>query len=198
MTVPHFPQEVLHIRNDLQKSDTDAETTTKEEQEQAFDNIVEWCASKQLFMGGNVLNAVVYSPFGPIVDSDRLQLRGLLTSIPGVSECSMRLCWISVLHSAAGKAACLEAISEAQSYLAGKMASCAEALTGLYQTDLLNWHAWVDPDGTELILAHRPLEIGLTIGRIDGQPVPEFARFAGRTIALTNAQVFIADWLGLH
>lgn len=198
MNTLQFPQEVLHIRNEFQKIDPDTDSTVTKEQEVAFDNIVAWCASKQLFMGGNALNAVVYSPFGPIDEPHRLQLRGLLTSMPGISACHMRVCWMSALHATVDKATCLEAIGEAQSYLAGKTASCTEALRALYKPERQNWHAWVDPTGAELILAHRPLEISLTLRRLDGQPVPKFARFAGTTVGLTDIEILITDWLRVH
>ncbi len=200
MNLHDIPAEILYIRIELEKPDArDAQSPPLEqEQDKLFDKLVGWCAAQHLFVGGTLLNAVAYAPLGPIQQTQITQLRELIESMPGIAGCSLELGVIWFANAPQNRAACLEAFSQAQRYLAERMADCAEASARLVPSDPRDWRASVNQDSTQLALDHWPQQIWLAISRIDGQPVPEFATLANKVVQLSDIQRWVPDWLGLH
>ena len=200
---PHLlSPEVLHIQLDLEQPGTEGAGFTSKERDGVFDNLVTWCDTQQLFIGGSLSNAVVYAPLRPLTTQKRNQLRRLILSKPGIAGCQMQLRLLPALHYQAEKAACLEAFSQAQRFLAERMADCADALAALVPPAPKSWRASVTHGGAMLVLQHWPLQIWLAISRqeapLASQPVPEFAAFEKQTIALSAVQMFIPDWVDLQ
>ena len=197
-----LPPEVLHIRLDLEQGGIEGAESTSQEQDGVFDTLVTWCDAQQLFIGGSLSNAVVYAPFKPLSTQKRHRLRQLILAQPGISGCKMQLRMLSSLHSLTERAACLEAFSQAQRFLAERMVDCADALAALVPIGPKSWRASVRHDGAMLVLQHWQLQIWVAISRhevpLGSQPVPEFAAFDKRTIDLNDIHMFVPDWLDLH
>lgn len=166
--------------------------------DQFFDTLMKWCDERLLFMGGSLEVMVIYAPLRPMTRQQRRQLRQLIESQLGVARCQMKVVDLSSIHSLRVRVACLEAFSQAQHYLAGRMADCADALAGLDPSANRSWIASVGRHGASLALENESLQIWLSIARPDRTPVPEFSRFARKTLELRDVDVFIPDWLGLH
>ncbi len=130
------------------------------------------------------------------------QLRELILSQPSVTGCQMKLKLLSYLQSSPEKAACLEAFSQAQRYLAEKLADTADVLARLVPAGPTSWRASVTQAGAMLLLLHVPLQISIALIRLDAdpreEPVPEFEKFDKKIVALSDLQSFIPDWLDLH
>ncbi len=200
---PHQLQpDVLHIRLDLEPSKHNTSALIAEEQGEVMDALAAWCDAEQLFMGGSVINAVVYSPLKPISPRQIQRLRRLILSQPGVTGCQMQLLLLFYLQSAPEKAACLEAFSQAQRYLAEKLAEGADALALLMPAGPRCWAASVTEGGAMLVLEHMRLQISLSIAALgtpdDEKRVAEFARFNKQIISLSDIQESIPDWLDMH
>lgn len=191
--------EVLQINTQLEKSTPEpAPYQTTQALEQFFDTLVKWCDERQLFIGGSLELMVIYAPLRPMTTRQRRQLRQLIESQVGVTGCQMEVVCPSAVHSLRVKAACLEALSQAQRDLANRMADCADGLAGLMPPDPRSWKASVGRGGESLALENWPLRIWLSISRLDRAPAPEFNSFAGRTLELSDVGALIPDWLGLH
>ena len=200
--LPILPPEILHIRLDLEPTNDPEKLLTDQQKDEVFDAVAAWCDEEQLFIGGSLANAVVYTPLKPISPRQMKQLRQLILSQPGVAGCQMELRLLSYLQASPEKAACLEAFSQAQRYLAEKLAECADALASLAPSGPRNWRASVIHSGAMLLLHHVPLQISLTLIRLDAdqreEPHPAFAKFVKKIVALSDLQTFIPDWLNLH
>ena len=167
-----------------------------------FDTVVTWCDAQQFFIGGSLSNAVIYAPLKPLTTQKRHQLRQLILSQPGIAGCQMQLRLLSSLHSLTEKAACLEAFSQAQRFLAERMTDSADALAALVPPTPKSWRASVSRDGAMLVLQHWPLQIWVAISQqgapLGSQPVSEFTAFEKQTIALRDVKMFIPDWVDLQ
>lgn len=130
-----LPPDVLHIWLDLTQTKDREKLLTDQQKDGIFDTVAAWCDEEQLFIGGSLANAMVYAPLKPISPRQMKQLRQLILSQPGVADCQMKLRLLSYLQSSPEKAAGLEAFSQAQRYLAEKLAEGSDALTGLASTD---------------------------------------------------------------
>ena len=130
------------------------------------------------------------------------QLRKLILSQPGVADCQMKLRLLSYLQSSPEKAACLEAFSQAQRYLAEQLAEGADTLAGLVPADPKSWRVSVIHAGAMLLLQHVPLQISLALIWLNAnqheEPVPEYVRFNKKMVSLIDIQIFIPDWLELQ
>ena len=207
---PHQMQpEVLHIRLDLEQSQKKGKGKTKgtlpltlEEQGDVFDALAAWCDAEQLFIGGSLTNAVVCSPIKPITLQQMQRLRRLIRSQPGIAGCQMKLLLLSYLQSASDKAACLEAFSQAQRYLAEKLAEGADALALLVPAGPRCWAASVTEGGAMLVLQHMRLQISLSLALLDTnedeEPEAGFDRLDQQIISLKDVETFIPEWLELH
>ncbi len=200
--VPILPPEILHIRLDLEPPKGREKLVTDQQKDEAFDTVAAWCDEEQLFIGGSLTNAVVYGPLKPISPRQMKQLRQLILSQLGIAGCQMKLRLLSYLQSSPEKAACLEAFSQAQRFLAEKLAECADALASLAPPAPRNWRASVARAGAMLILHHVPLQISLSLIRLNSdrheKTNPEFAKFDKKIVALTDLKALIPDWLDLH
>lgn len=200
--LPIFPPEVLHILVELEPPKGREKLSTEQQKDEVFDTVAAWCDEEQLFIGGSLVNAVVYAPLKPISPRQIKQLRKLILSQPSVVGCDMKLKLLSYLQSSPEKAACLEAFSQAQRYLAEKLADTADALARLVPVGPTSWRASVIQSGAMLLLLHVPLQISIALVRLDADrregPVPEFERFDKKIVALSDLQSFIPDWLDLH
>lgn len=199
MSLYPLPLEVLQIHAQLKKPTPEpAADPTTLALEQFFDTLMKWCDERLLFMGGSLEVMVIYAPLRPMTTRQRRQLRQRIESQVGVTGCQMEVVDPLSIHSFRVKAACLEALSQAQRYLADRMADCADALAGLDPSASRSWSASVDRHGASLALENWSLQIWLSISRPDRAPVPEFNSFARKTIELRDVEAFIPDWLGLH
>lgn len=200
--LPILPPEILHIRLDLEPTQDPEKLLTDQQEDDVFDTVAAWCDEEQLFIGGSLANAVVYTPLKPISPRQMKQLRQLILSQPGVAGCQMELRLLSYLQSSPEKAACLEAFSQAQRYLAEKLAECADALASLAPAGPRNWRTSVIHSGAMLLLQHVPLQISLALIRLNSdereEPDPAFAKFDKKIVTLSDLQTFIPDWLDLH
>lgn len=200
--LPILPPEILHIRLDLEPTQDPEKLLTDQQEDDVFDTVAAWCDEEQLFIGGSLANAVVYTPLKPISPHQIKQLHQLILTQPGVASCQMELRLLSYLQSSPEKAACLEAFSQAQRYWAEKLAECADALASLAPAGPRNWRASVIHSGAMLLLHHVPLNISLALIRLDDdqreEPNSEFAQFNKKIVALSDLQSFIPDWLDLH
>lgn len=199
---PILPPEVLHVRIDLDPLKSRKKLFADQQKDEVFDTVVAWCDEEQLFIGGSLVNAVVYAPLKPISPRQIKQLRKLILSQPNVAGCDIKLKLLSYLQSSPEKAACLEAFCQAQRHLAEKLAETADALARLVPAGPTCWRASVIQSGTMLLLLHAPLQISIALVRLDAdrreEPVPEFERFNKKIVALSDLQGFIPDWLDLH
>ena len=161
--LPILPPEVLHIQLDLEPPKGREKLLTDQQKDEVFDTVAAWCDEEQLFIGGSLVNAVVYAPLKPISSRQMKHLRKLILSQPGVAGCQMELRLLSYLQSSPEKAACLEAFSQAQRYLAEKLAECADALASLAPAGPRNWRASVIHSGAMLLLQHVPVQISLAL-----------------------------------
>ena len=86
--------------------------------------------------------------------------------------------------------------------MAEKLAETADALARLVPAGPISWRASVTQSGAMLLLLHVPLQISIALVRLDADrregPVPEFERLNKKTVALSDLQSFIPDWLDLH
>ena len=200
--LPILPPEILHIRVDLEPAKGREKLVTDQQKDEVFDLLAAWCDEEQLFIGGSLANAVVYAPLKPISPRQMKQLRQLILSQPGIAGCQMKLRLLSYLQSSPEKAACLEAFSQAQRFLAEKLAECADALASLAPPGPRNWRASIAQAGAMLILHHVPLQISLSLIRLDSgqreEPNPEFAKFDKKIVTLTDLQALVPDWLELQ
>lgn len=200
--LPILPPEILHIRLDLEPTKGHERVLTDQQKDDVFDTVAAWCDEEQLFMGGSLADAVVYTPLKPISPRQMKQLRQLILSQPGVAGCQMKLRLLSYLQSSPEKAACLEAFSQAQRHLAEKLAECADALASLTPPGPKNWRASVIHVDAMLLLQHVPLQISLTLIRLNAdqreEPEEAFAKFDKKVVALTDLHTLIPDWLDLH
>ena len=206
MNIHQLSQEVLHIRVELQQPEDGTAVFPGQDSnklfDEVFDTVAAWCDGEQLFIGGSLVNAVVYAPLKPISPRQIKQLRKLILSQPNVAGCDMKLKLLSYLQSSPEKAACLEAFCQAQRHLAEKLADTADALARLVPAGPTSWRASVTQSGAMLLLLHVPLQISIALVRLDAdrreEPVPEFERFNKKIVALSDLQSFIPDWLDLH
>ena len=200
--LPILPPEVLHILIDLEPPKDPEKLLTDQQKDDVFDAVATWCDEEQLFIGGSLANAVVYTPLKPISPQQIKKLRQLILCQPGVAGCQMELRLLSYLQSSPEKAACLEAFSQAQRHLAEKLAECADALASLAPAGPRSWRASVTQAGAMFLLQHVPLQISIALVRLDDdqreEPVPEFEKFDKKTVALSDLQSLIPDWLDLH
>lgn len=200
--LPMLPPEVLHIKLDLRPTQGSEKPLTDQQKDEVFDTVAAWCDEEQLFIGGSLVNAVVYAPLKSISPRQMKQLRQLILSQPSVAGCQMKLRLLSYLQSSPEKAACLEAFSQAQRYLAEKLAESADALARLVPAGPTIWRASVIQSGAMLLLQHVPLQISLALIRLDADqsegPRPELAKFNKKIVALSDLQSMILDWLDLH
>ena len=200
--LPILPPEVLHIRIELEPPNGREKVITDQQRDEMFDVVAAWCDEAQIFIGGSLANAVVYAPLKPISDRQMKQLRQLVLSQPGVAGCQMKLRLLSYLQSSPEKAACIEAFSQAQRYLAEKLAESADALARLVPAGPTSWRGSVNQSGAMLLLQHVPLQISLALIRLDADkreaPHPEFDKFNKKIVALSDLQSLIPDWLDLH
>ena len=200
--LPMLPPEILHIQLDLKPTQGSEKLSTDQQKDEVFDTMAAWCDEEQLFIGGSLTNAVVYAPLKPISSRQMKQLRQLILSQPGVAGCDMKLKLLSYLQSSPEKAACLEALCQAQRHMAEKLAETADALARLVPAGPISWRASVTQSGAMLLLLHVPLQISIALVRLDADrregPVPEFERLNKKTVALSDLQSFIPDWLDLH
>jgi len=95
------------------------------------------------------------------------------------------------------KAACLEVFSQAQRYLADRIAECSDALAGLEPPAWRRWKAAVGEGGKFLELEGRYLNISIAGSRRDKKPTPQFQVLSGRYIELGDLKVLDFDWVGL-
>jgi hypothetical protein len=200
--LPILPPEVLHIRIELEVPNGQEKVVADQQKDEVFDTVAAWCDEEQLFIGGSLVNAVVYAPMKSISPQQIKQLRKLIRSQPGVTGCQMKLKLLSYLQSSPEKAACLEAFCQAQRHLAEKLADTADALARLVPAGPTSWRASVTQSGAMLLLLHVSLQISITLVRQDADrregAVPEFERFNKKIVALSDLQSFIPDWLDLH
>ena len=200
--LPMLPPEVLHIKLDLRPIQGSEKPLTDQQKDEVFDTVAAWCDEEQLFIGGSLVNAVVYAPLKSVSPRQIKQLRKLILSQPGVAGCDMKLKLLSYLQSSPEKAAGLEAFCQAQRHMAEKLAETADALASLVPAGPISWRASVTQSGAMFLLLHVPLQISIALVRLDADrregPVPEFERLNKKTVALSDLQSFIPDWLDLH
>lgn len=202
---PFLPLEVLHIRMKVEQASDGMTISDGNELNDAFDALAAWCDGEQLFVGGSLASGVVYAPLKPISSEQQQGLRQLILWQPGITGCQMELRPLSSLHSTSEKVACLEAFSQAQRYLAEKLAEGADALASLAPASPRSWRASVIHGGGMLLLEHSQLQVSLMLVRLDAdhdshldKPINEFAAFNKKTLALSDIGAFIPDWLDLH
>jgi hypothetical protein len=166
--------------------------------EEFFDDLVKWCGERQLFIGGSLETMVIYAPLQPMTSQQQTQLRKRIGTQPGITSWKMEVVWLSSPTALRLKAACMEAFSQAQRYLADRMGESADALAELDPSFNRSWKATLGDAGASLELECWPREIRLSISRVDHTPAPEFSNFVGKTLELQDVEIFIGDWLELH
>ena len=87
--LPMLPPEVLHIKLDLRPIQGSEKPLTDQQKDEVFDTVAAWCDEEQLFIGGSLVNAVVYAPLRSISPRQIKQLRKLILSQPNVAGCDI-------------------------------------------------------------------------------------------------------------
>ena len=167
-------------------------------EESLWDSLVLWCDARQLFLGGRPENAVIYAPILPISQTQIRQLSHLLNVSPDVDAHRLEFVDAYSLYHLALKAAAVEAFSQAQQFLAERLANGADALAGLTYTLNNRWSASVTRQGTQLELRNLPSQLRVSVSRFEGIPLPDFERYAGQSFSLQRMEDLIPNWLGLH
>jgi uncharacterized protein YceK len=163
-----------------------------------WDTLVEWCHARQLFIGGLPESAVIYAALLPFTTLQRKQLERLLDQRQDIAAYRLEVAELRALYSLGLKAACMEAISQMQRFLAERMTECADSLAALAHTFGMRWKASVLDGGRCLDLQSIPTQLRISISRVDGTPAHELDRYVGRSIGLGEIEELIPGWLGLR
>ncbi|MFS2033425.1 hypothetical protein ACEN8I_05290 [Polaromonas sp. CT11-55] len=166
-------------------------------QDALWERLIQWCEPRALFIGGAPESAVIYAPLHPITARRRRELAAWLDRCPEIQTYQLKAEALSDLRSLRAKAACLEAFSQAQRYLAERMAECSDALAGLHPPASRRWRASVGNGGNCLELDSRDLGIGIAIFRSNRAPHPQFSTFSGRYLELGDLATLELDWMSL-
>ena len=105
------------------------ETTADEAIQGLFDDLVEWCEKRYLFVGGRHPSWVVYSPLA-YASKATFDLRRFLTDRASLSVIS-KLGDLTENEAVDLTAAYIEAVSSAQRFLAERMSESADSLATL-------------------------------------------------------------------
>ncbi|MGH6637343.1 MAG: hypothetical protein ACREBY_01925 [Polaromonas sp.] len=166
--------------------------------EELWGQLVTWCHARSLFIGGLLEGVVVYAPVAPITHLQYRQLRAWLQGRAEIYDFQMELKEVSTLHGLGAKAACIEAVSQAQEFLAERMTGCAMSLAGITAALGQRWQASVIAGGTSLELRMPHVQLQLSVSRMDRAPPPEFERFANKRLRLSDIEGLIPALMTLH
>lgn len=170
---------------------------TQQEEEAFWDELVAWCEEKQLFIGGSVDGAVIYSPFEGGLQKQRKALRRMLGQRIDLDANGPSVVSLAGLRSPRLRRDCLEAVSQAQRHLGERMIECADSLAALsssYSTRL----AVAVVDGKLLDIRWPGKQLMLQLSRLDGRPEPSFERFRSQRMRPGDLEDLIPDWPALR
>ena len=134
------------MSHDLLKLRIHMNTPDGQSAEVLWDELVRWCDARQLFIGGRAESALIYSPLIPIDAVRSQQLWSFLNLKPEINVFRIELVELQSLHRLSVKTAAIEAISQAQRFLAERMAECADSLAGVTYSLNNRWSATLSKD----------------------------------------------------
>lgn len=146
-------------------------------EEKLWDDFVASCEPHQLFAGGSMEAAVVYS-----LDPTRVRRQSLLISnflMSRVPPESFSLEWMELrgLPSPRLREAAIEAIAMAQHFLQERTLETTHALAGVTVSGSIRPEVKVSADGRRLSVTLRRQELVLSLERLDGQPDTAFEQY---------------------
>lgn len=162
-----------------------------------WEDLVRWCDGHQLFIGGRADSALIYSPLLPVDAKHSRQLWAFLNRNPHINVFRIEIVQLQSLHRLTVKTAAIEAISQAQRYLAERMAECADSLAGLTYILTNRWSATVTKDGKLLELRNPASQLRLTLSDVNGISMPILEQYGGASFGLQRMEELTPDWLGL-
>jgi hypothetical protein len=165
--------------------------------ESLWDALVQWCDQRQLFIGGRTESALIYSPLMVIDAQQAQQLHSFLKPHTAINVYRIELVELQSLHRLTVKTAAIEAISQAQRYLAERMAECADSLAGLTYSLNNRWSATVSKNVKALELRNSASQLRIALSHVNRINMPVFDPYAGHSIGLHRIEELIPDWLGL-
>ncbi|MGH6639669.1 MAG: hypothetical protein ACREBY_13845 [Polaromonas sp.] len=166
--------------------------------EELWGQLVSWCQARSLFIGGSLEGVVVYAPVAPITHLQYRPLRAWLQGRAEIQDFQMEMTEVSALYRLGGQLAGIEAVSQAQEFLAQRMAGCALSLAGMTAPLHQRWQTAAISNGISLNLSMLPAQLQLFIGRRDRAPEPAFERFAGKALRKSDLEGVIPALMVLH
>lgn len=166
----HESTSVLTLRTMLGGWSTEAEAKFWEE-------LVIWCESQQLFIGGSLEAAVVYALNAGRLRGQLRILRNLLRSRIDGESFSLELSDLHWLAAPRMRLAAIEAVSSAQQFLFERALDTTQAFAGITISAAVRPHAQVSADGKRLDVTLPRQQLVVSLERLDGQTEPVFDMF---------------------
>ena len=185
------------MNHDLLKLRVHLKTSDVRAAEALWDDLMRWCDARQLFMGGREDGALIYSPLLPIDARQSQQLQSYLKKHPAIDVFRIETVQLQSLHRLTVKSAAIEAISQAQRFLAERMAECADSLAGVTYSLSNRWSASVGKDEKVLELRNTASQLRITLADVNGISMPVFEPYGGQSFGLQRMEELIPNWLGL-
>ena len=185
------------MSHDLLKLRIHMNTPDGQSAETLWDELVRWCDARQLFIGGRAESALIYSPLMPMDAARSQQLRSFLNLKPEINVFRIEMVELQSLHRLSVKTAAIEAISQAQRFLAERMAECADSLARVTYSLNNHWSATVSKDKKILELRNTASRLRITLSHVNRISMPAFDQYSGESFGLQRLEELIPDWLGL-
>lgn len=166
--------------------------------EELWGHLLSWCLARSLFIGGSLEGVAVYAPVVPLTRPQHQQLKVWLQGKKDIQDFQMEVRDAGALHSLVAKAAYVEAVSQAQEFLAERMACCALSLAGATAAPEQRWQSSLSVDARMLELRLPRVQLQLGISRLDRTVAPELERFANRRLRLGDLEGLIPAVIALH
>ena len=166
--------------------------------EELWGHLLSWCLARSLFIGGSLEGVVLYAPAAPVTRLQYRQLKAWLQGRKDVLGFEIKLREVSALHGQIAQAAYIEAVSQAQEFLAERMAQCALSLAGVSAPLDQRWSPSLSADGASLTLRLSRAQLQIGISRLDRAPAPELDRLSNRRLRLMDLESLIPTVIALH
>ena len=169
---------------DLLKLRIHLKTPNVNSAEGLWDDLVSWCDARQLFIGGKAESALIYSPLLPMDAKQAQQLQIFLNKNPAIDVYRIEIVELQSLHRLTVKNAAIEAISQAQRFLAERMAECVDSLAGLTYSLNNRWSATVTKDDKLRELRNAASQLRVTLSDVNGISMPVFEQYGDESFGL--------------
>ncbi|HYW57039.1 MAG TPA: hypothetical protein VE934_08760 [Polaromonas sp.] len=166
--------------------------------EELWGQLVTWCLTRSMFVGGSLEGAAVINPDTPITRPQLRHLKAWLEKRADVHHFELTEKHVSDLFSFAAKGAYIEAVSQAQEFLAERMMRCALSLAFATSPGEWHWKPAMSPDGNTLELRLPRSQLQLDISRLDVLPEPLLHRLASGPVRLQGLESLIPELVELH